>query len=41
VQLGFDEANEVLASDPARFKDLVQETLRRHIAAINKLVSML
>ena len=37
VQLTFEEANSVLAADPARFKELVQETLRRHVAAINKL----
>ena len=37
VQLSFEEANNVLAADPARFKDLVQESLRRHVAAINKL----
>ncbi|GAB4379258.1 MAG: hypothetical protein Kow0075_09750 [Salibacteraceae bacterium] len=38
VQLSFDEANEMMASDPERFKLLVQESLRRHAKAINALV---
>ncbi|NQV53451.1 MAG: urocanate hydratase [Flavobacteriales bacterium] len=37
VQVGFEEAKEIMAKDPARFKELVQETLRRHGAAINAL----
>ncbi|XP_077993367.1 urocanate hydratase-like [Glandiceps talaboti] len=37
VQLSFDEANEVMHTDPDRFKNLVQESLRRQVAAINKL----
>ncbi|XP_064632889.1 urocanate hydratase-like [Lineus longissimus] len=37
VQLGYDEAREVMHQDPSRFKNLVQESLRRQIAAINKL----
>ncbi|XP_071806511.1 urocanate hydratase-like [Asterias amurensis] len=37
VQLSFDDANVMMAADPARFKNLVQESLRRQIAAINKL----
>lgn len=37
VQLSFEEANQVMISDPLRFKNLVQESLRRHIAAINRL----
>lgn len=37
VQVGFEEAKEIMAKDPARFKELVQETLRRHAAAINAL----
>ncbi|XP_066285375.1 urocanate hydratase-like [Branchiostoma lanceolatum] len=37
VQLTFTEANEVMHSDPLRFKNLVQESLRRQITAINKL----
>jgi urocanate hydratase len=34
--LGFDEANAMLANDPERFKSKVQESLRRHAAAINR-----
>lgn len=37
VQVGFEEAKEIMANDPVRFKELVQETLRRHAAAVNKL----
>jgi len=37
VQLGYEEAQEVLAKDPAHFKELVQESLRRQITAINNL----
>jgi urocanate hydratase len=37
VQLDFEEAQEVMKEDPQRFKDLVQESLRRQVAAINKL----
>jgi len=36
--LSFEEANEMMANDPALFKEKVQETLRRHVAAINKCV---
>jgi len=39
VQLSFDEAKSVMSSDPARFKELVQESLRRQVTAINKLVT--
>lgn len=35
--LTFDEANAMMADDPAAFKTKVQESLRRHIAAINTL----
>lgn len=35
VQLGYGEAQEVLAHEPDRFKDLVQESLRRQVEAIN------
>jgi len=35
VGYDFEEANELMASDPARFKETVQETLRRHAAAVN------
>ncbi|XP_027957631.1 urocanate hydratase isoform X1 [Eumetopias jubatus] len=37
VQLGFAEAQSLMASDPAAFKDLVQESLRRQVSAINRL----
>lgn len=37
VQLGFDEANERMATDPQGFRELVQESLRRQAAAINVL----
>ena len=33
----YEESNEMMASDPDRFKREVQKTLRRHVAAINKL----
>jgi urocanate hydratase len=35
--LTFDESNELLARDPARFKELVEASLRRHADAINYL----
>ncbi|KAB0378808.1 urocanate hydratase [Muntiacus reevesi] len=37
VQLGFAEAQSLMASDPTAFKGLVQESLRRHVSAINRL----
>eukprot|EP00742_Colponemidia_sp_Colp-10_P019223 GILJ01022286.1.p1 GENE.GILJ01022286.1~~GILJ01022286.1.p1 ORF type:complete len:599 (+),score=93.65 GILJ01022286.1:38-1798(+) len=37
VQLSFQEGNALLASDPAKFKELVQESLRRQLTAINTL----
>ena len=37
VGLGFDEANEMMARDPEKFKEYVHESLRRHVAAINKM----
>ncbi|MGB0979934.1 MAG: urocanate hydratase, partial [Croceimicrobium sp.] len=36
VQLGFEEANEMMAQDPSQFHDLVQESLRLHAEAVNK-----
>lgn len=36
VQLGFEEANEMMAQDPSQFHDLVQESLRLHTEAVNK-----
>ncbi|MEP2772135.1 MAG: urocanate hydratase [Fulvivirga sp.] len=35
VDYDFEEANELMAADPAKFKEAVQETLRRHAAAVN------
>ncbi len=37
VGLSYEESNALMASDPEAFKKLVQETLRRHVSAINKL----
>jgi len=37
VQLSLAEANEMMVSSPAKFKEAVQESLRRHVAAINTL----
>jgi urocanate hydratase len=36
VDISFEEANEMMASNPELFKKKVQETLRRHANAINK-----
>lgn len=33
--LSYEEANEMMAADPVSFKKAVQETLRRHAAAVN------
>ncbi len=35
--ISFEEANEMMSNDPARFKELVYASLRRHVAAINTL----
>ncbi|EGC35480.1 hypothetical protein DICPUDRAFT_47700 [Dictyostelium purpureum] len=37
VQCSFEESNRLMVEEPAKFKDMVQETLRRHTDAINKL----
>ncbi|XP_039074469.1 urocanate hydratase isoform X1 [Hyaena hyaena] len=37
VQLGFADAQSLMASDPAAFRNLVQESLRRQVSAINRL----
>ena len=37
VQISFDEAKNMMVDDPARFKELVQESLRRQLAAIETL----
>ena len=36
VDISFEEANKMMAENPTLFKEKVQETLRRHAAAINK-----
>ena len=36
VDVSFEDANEMMASDPDRFKGLVQESLRRHASAVNR-----
>ncbi len=36
VGLSLEESNKMMANDPEKFKDFVQESLRRHAAAINK-----
>ncbi|WP_316789731.1 urocanate hydratase [Pedobacter frigoris] len=35
VGLSYEEANQMMAEDPGQFKNKVQESLRRHAAAIN------
>jgi len=39
VDLGFEEANAMMANDPEQFKTKVQESLRRHAAAVNRHVA--
>jgi urocanate hydratase len=34
--LSFEEANDLMATDPEKFKEFVQDSLRRHAAAVNK-----
>jgi urocanate hydratase len=36
VDLGFEEANALMADDPEKFKELVYESLKRHAKAINR-----
>ncbi|WP_420319152.1 urocanate hydratase [Ekhidna sp.] len=36
VGLSFDESNDLIRNNPAKFKEHVQETLRRHASAVNK-----
>ncbi|MFD2202496.1 urocanate hydratase [Shivajiella indica] len=36
VGLNFEEANDLMANDPETFKTKVQESLRRHAAAVNR-----
>lgn len=37
ADLSYKESNELMSSNPSEFKNLVQNTLRRHVAAVNKL----
>ncbi len=39
VELSFEEANELMANDPEAFKLKVQNSLKRQVAAINKLTA--
>lgn len=39
VQLTFEEAQRMMIEDPNQFKTLVQESLRRHVGAINRLTA--
>jgi urocanate hydratase len=36
VGLSLDDSNKMMANDPEKFKDFVQDSLRRHASAINK-----
>ena len=36
AEISFEDANELMANNPAKFKEEVQKTLRRHAKAINK-----
>lgn len=35
--ISFEEANEMMAREPAKFREAVKESLRRHVNAVNKL----
>ncbi len=37
--IGFEEANQLMASDPEKFRGLVKISLRRHVDAVNELAS--
>ncbi len=39
ADISFEESNNLMANEPEKFKALVQETLRRHVAVVNKLVA--
>ena len=39
VGLTFEESNDMMANNPDKFKEHVQESLRRHVAAVNKCVA--
>lgn len=36
MEMSFEEANEMMANDPERFKKAIQKTLKRHADSINK-----
>ncbi|MCH2197237.1 MAG: urocanate hydratase [Flavobacteriales bacterium] len=36
ADISFDDANEMMAAEPEKFRDAVKETLRRHAAAVNR-----
>lgn len=39
VDMSLEESNEMMVNEPEKFKEKVQETLRRHVLAINKLTA--
>ncbi|HEY5716649.1 MAG TPA: urocanate hydratase [Psychromonas sp.] len=39
VGYSFEESNEMMANEPEKFKKAVQDSLKRHVAAINKLTA--
>ncbi len=39
VGISFEESKRMMAEEPEKFKEEVQKTLRRHVAAVNKLVA--
>ena len=39
VGYSFEESNRMMAEEPERFKECVRESLRRHVAAVNKLTA--
>ncbi|MBS4014290.1 MAG: urocanate hydratase [Bacteroidetes bacterium] len=38
--LGFEEANDMMANDPLKFKIMLQKSLKRHVAAINAMTKL-
>lgn len=39
VGYSFEESNKMMAEEPEKFKECVRESLRRHVAAVNKLAA--
>ena len=39
IGLSYEESNALMSKDPAMFKQKIQETLRRHVSAVNKLAA--